>query len=167
MPLRALIALLLLCSAAQAADPFVPFRKMFPGKSPPVEVVPLPPIRPVELPPELPPPPVIVVPEPESESPPVVVVVPPPTPRDPKSPDIKPRVRRPLNIVPKICEGPPLARSCQEVCDYATKYSYRELKAMRAVGIAAGLIENRPISCQEDRDGKACIAKYCKDTAKK
>jgi hypothetical protein len=44
MPVRALIALLLLCSAAQAADPWTPFRKAFPGKPPPVVAEPLPPL---------------------------------------------------------------------------------------------------------------------------
>ncbi len=164
--MRWALILLLLCSSAQAADPWTPFRKAFPGPREPVEVEPLPPV----LSPELPsPPPPIMVPEPEPlPAPPIVVVVPPPTPpRDAKSPDVRPKTRKPLNLTPKPCEGPPLTRSCQEVCDYATRYTFRELQALRALGIATGQIENRPISCQEDRDGKECIRKYCRDTAKR
>lgn len=169
MPVRVLIALLLLCSSAQAADPWTPFRKAFPGPREPVVATPLPPI----LPPELPPPPVIMLPEPEPlpppviadpPAPPVVVVLPPPRPRDVRS---STRSRAPLNITPPKCEGPPLTRSCEEVCDYATRYTFRELQGLRAIGIATGQIENRPISCQEDRDGKECIRKFCKNTVKK
>ncbi len=157
MRLAVAIGLTLLCSQAWAADPFVPFRKLFPGPRAPVEVAPLP-----SLPPAFPP--VVVLPEPEP-SPPAI------DPPDPKSPVMLPmprpkvRPKQPLSLA--ACEGPPLTRSCQEVCDYATKYTYAELKAMRAVGIASGWIENRPISCQEDRMGKACIAKYCRNTVKK
>lgn len=170
MPLRlAALLLALLCSQAWAADPWVPFRKAFPGKPPPVIAEPLPPI----MPPELPPPPVIVLPEPEAPAPvivdpppapPVVVVLPPPRPRDVRS---STRSRQPLNITPKPCEGPPLAQSCADVCYYAERYTFTELKALRAVGIATGQIPNRPISCQEERDGKACIQKLCRNTAKK
>lgn len=42
MPVRVLIVLLLLCVPARAADPWTPFRKMFPGKPPPGEMAPLP-----------------------------------------------------------------------------------------------------------------------------
>lgn len=128
VPVRVLIALALLCSPAAAADPWTPFRKMFPGKPPPVVAEPLPPI----LPPELPPPPVIMLPEPVPPPPPVVVdPVPLPPLRDKKSSSTS-RSRapaRPLQITPPIAD-PSCAQarrgvsmSCQDILANAWIYN--------------------------------------------
>lgn len=87
-----ILAMLILCSSARAADPWKPFRDvLFPQR-----VAPAP--SPV-IPPEPPPPPAIMAPEPE----PAPVVVPLPQPRDPKPPAAKPKPRRqPMSLQPSL-----------------------------------------------------------------
>lgn len=137
MKRAAAIVLVMLCSQAQAADPWTPFRKAFPGKPPPVVAEPLPPVLPPEIPP---PPPPIMVPEPPPPPPVVTEPVPLPPIRDTRSSSrTRAKAARPLQITPPIAD-PSCAEArrgvtmpCQDILANAWIYNlYSEAKKAHA-----------------------------------
>ncbi len=168
----AVLILLLLCSSAQAADPWTPFRKAFPGPREPVIAAPLPPlpepsaaaaIERALLDAELQEAVKRAQEAPERAEEAAKAVVPPTEPpRDPKSPKPKARTKAPLSLAapprqpatPDENDGSWLA-PCFMVCGHVRGKTKAELDADEAYW---------RVTPRQKAHGQRCVVSTCPDS---